>query len=64
MSKSVIPTKLACTREENDALISTLRACNAAAQLVSDVAWDRRIFRNYDLRAVTYGRVRGMGLGA
>jgi putative transposase len=64
VSKSVIPVKLVCTREENDALVSTLRACNAAAQLVSDVAWDRRIFRNYDLRAVTYGRVRGMGLGA
>jgi len=64
VSKSVIPVKLVCTREENDALVSTLRACNAAAQLVSDVAWDRRIFRNYDIRAVTYGRVRGMGLGA
>ena len=31
---------------------------------MSDVAWDRRIVRNDDLRAVTDGRVRGLGLGA
>ena len=64
MSKVVVPVKLACSREENDALVATLRACNTAAQVVSDTAWGRQIFRNYALRKVTYGQVREMGLGA
>lgn len=64
MSKGVVPVKLVCSRESNKALVDTLRSCNSAAQGVSDVAWDRRIFRNYSLRAVTYGQVRAMGLGS
>jgi IS605 OrfB family transposase len=48
-----------------DDLTATLRACNAAANQVAEVAWDRRIFRNFCLRSVTYGDVRTrFGLGA
>jgi IS605 OrfB family transposase len=64
MSKLVIPVKLVCSREESDALVRTLRACNAAAQMVSDLAWDRRIFRRFSLQQVAYGQVKDMGLGA
>jgi len=31
----------------NSDLVATLRACNAAASRVSDIAWDRWIIRNY-----------------
>lgn len=63
-SKFVVPVKLVSSRKDNDALINTLRLCNDAAQMVSNVAWERRIFRNYDLRAVTYGRVKTLVPGA
>lgn len=65
MSKIVITVKLVADRHVTDDLIATLRVCNAAANQVAEVAWDRHIFRNYSLRSVTYGDVRSrFGLGA
>ena len=65
VSKIVAPVKLIPDRQRAADLMATLRACNAAANHVSDVAWDRRIFRNFALRSVTYGDVRSrFGLGA
>lgn len=65
MSKIVVSVKLVPDRRGTDSLVATLRACNAAANWVSGVAWDRRIFRNFSLRSVAYGEVRGrFGLGA
>ncbi len=65
MSKIVVPVKLIPDRQRAADLVATLRACNAAANHVSDVAWGRRIFRNFALRSVTYGDVRSrFGLGA
>lgn len=65
MSKVVVPVKLVPDRRDTDSLTATLRACNAAANWVSGVAWDRRIFRNFDLRKVAYGEVRSrFGLGS
>ena len=37
------------------ALRQTLVACNAAANAVSGLAWDRRVFRAFDLQKVAYG---------
>lgn len=60
-----MPVKLVADRPTTGSLVATLRACNAAANHVSDVAWERGIFRNFSLRAVTYGDVRStFGLGA
>lgn len=65
MSKIVITVKLVADRHVTDDLIATLRVCNAAANQVAEVAWDRHIFRNYSLRSVTHGDVRSrFGLGA
>jgi len=65
MSKIVIPVKLVPDRQVNSDLVATLRACNAAANHISDVAWDRRVFRKYDLQQISYGDVRSIyGLGS
>ena len=65
MSRIVVPVKLVADRKATDDLVATLRACNAAANHVSGVAWERGIFRNFSLRAVTYGDIRStFGLGA
>jgi IS605 OrfB family transposase len=51
--------------EQQRALARTLRACNAAANAVSAIAWERRVFRAYSLQEVTYGTVRtDFGLAA
>jgi len=49
----------------NSDLVATLRTCNAAANRVSDIAWDHWIIRNYLLKKKTYGEVRPVfGLGS
>lgn len=63
--KLVVQVKLCPDRAQTAALTATLRACNDAADWVSATAFDRRIWRNYDLRNVCYGTVRSRwGLGA
>ena len=65
MSTIVVPVKLMPDRQVNSDLVATLRACNAAANHISDVAWDRRVFRKYDLHQISYGDVRSLyGLGS
>jgi putative transposase len=46
------------------ALRATLALANQAANRVSEVAWEQRVFRNYDLRRITYSEVRELGLSA
>lgn len=62
--KLTLRVKLTPDKSQHDSLVSTLERANAAAIEVSAVAWNRRIFRNYDLRAVTYGDVKALGFGA
>jgi putative transposase len=63
--KLVAQIKLLPTTEQAQALASTLEACNRAANWVSKVAWDQKVFRNYDLRSRTYGQVKAeFGLSA
>jgi IS605 OrfB family transposase len=65
VSKIVVPVKLVPDHQVNSDLVATLRVCNVAANHISDVAWNRRIFRKYDLQQVSYGEVRSIyGLGA
>jgi putative transposase len=46
------------------ALQATLDVANQAANAVSEVAWERRVFRCYELQRITYGQVRALGLSA
>lgn len=52
------------TPAQEAALADTLRLCNETANLVSRIAWETKTFRNYDLRAHTYGELKNMGLSA
>ncbi|MCA2188730.1 transposase, partial [Nonomuraea cavernae] len=56
--KLVVQVKLLPTPEQAAALEATLRAVNDAATWVSQLAHDRRVFRNYDLRRHVYGQVK------
>jgi IS605 OrfB family transposase len=65
MSIGVVTVKLTCDRVTSRALADTLRVCNEAANAVSKVAFERRLFKGRDLRPVTYGLCRNQhGLGA
>jgi putative transposase len=54
----VVQVKLLPTPEQAAALAATLRAVNRAANEVSRLAFQRKIFRGYDLRKITYGWVK------
>ena len=43
---------------------ATLRECNDAANWVSQVAFERGVPREYELRKYTYAELRSRGLGA
>ncbi|MFG2000941.1 hypothetical protein ACGFNU_17520 [Spirillospora sp. NPDC048911] len=61
----VVQMKLLPTPEQAAALAATLRACNAAADHVSVVAFDREVFSRNDLQKITYGEVKAVfGLSA
>jgi IS605 OrfB family transposase len=62
--KLVVQVKLVPTREQEPALAATLHACNTAANLVSTVAFEQKIKRNFDLRRRTYHELKARGLGA
>ena len=62
--KIVVQVKLLPDASEAAALEATLRALNDAANIVSAVAFDRRVFREYDLRRHVYGDLKARGLGA
>lgn len=62
--KRVVQVKLLPTLEQDQLLASTLLMCNQAATMVARVAHKRRVFRNYDLRKITYADVRDRGLGS
>lgn len=56
--KLVVQVKLLPTPEQASALESTLRACNAAASEVAEVARGIDCYRNYDLRRHTYDGIK------
>ncbi|WP_326644476.1 transposase [Streptosporangium sp. NBC_01755] len=62
--KFVVQVRLFPTPAQEAALADTLRLCNDAANLVSGVAWETKVFRNYDLRLHSYGDLKAMGLSA
>ena len=63
--KQVVQVRLQADTSQLDVLARTLIACNATANLVSDVAHTQRVFRSRDLRAITYAQARQhAGLGS
>jgi len=63
--KLVVQVKLMPSPEQAAALDATLRACNAAACRVSEVAFEQGCFRNFALRKLVYGELKDAGgLGA
>lgn len=62
--KLIVQLKLIPSSEQATGLTATLRACNRAANQVSEIAFARRVFRNYRLRRLTYARLRADGLDA
>jgi putative transposase len=62
--KIVVQVRLLPDAGQAAALASALRAVNDAANLVSAVAFDRRVFREYALRKLVYGDLKARGLGA
>ncbi|MEW2328881.1 hypothetical protein AB0880_13865 [Micromonospora chersina] len=63
--KLVVQVKLLPTTEQATALEATLRACNAAACDVAQLARDVGCYRNYDLRRHVYQGIKtDYGLGA
>jgi hypothetical protein len=62
--KIVVQVKLLPDTAEASVLGATLRTVNDAANMVSAVAFDRRVFREYALRKHTYGDLKDRGLGA
>lgn len=63
--KLIAQVKLHTTLEQAESLRRTLEAANAAANYISDTAWQQRSFGQYDLHKLTYYIVReNFGLSA
>lgn len=61
MIMSVLVTemlKLAPTREQADALLDTMRACNAASSRAAEVAFEHRTANKVKLQPLVYGELR------
>ena len=56
--KLTAQVKLLPTQEQIDALKETLNRVNLACQFISDVAWETKTFRQYDLHHKVYYSVR------
>ncbi|MFC9270379.1 RNA-guided endonuclease InsQ/TnpB family protein [Streptomyces zhihengii] len=62
--KIVTQVKLTPSPEVAAVLESTLHTVNEHANRVSVLAFERRVFRNYDLRKIAYAEVREAGIGS
>ena len=62
--KLVVQVKLLPSADQAEAMRATLHAANDAANRVSKVAHDKRVFRNFALRKHTYEDIRAAGLGS
>ena len=62
--KLAVQVKLLPSADQAGALQATLHAVNAAANQVSQVAYEKKVFRNFALRKHTYQDIRAAGLGS
>lgn len=56
--KLIAQLKLQPTEQQADALQRTMEAANRAANYLSDLAWDTKQFRQYDLHHAAYYAIR------
>jgi len=56
--KLIAQVKLTPTDAQADALLRTLEAANAACETVSELAWDTRTFKKFDLQKLCYLSIR------
>ena len=59
-----VQVQLLADADQRAALQATLALTNQAANLGSEIAWQRRAFRTYDLQQLAYGQIRALGLSA
>lgn len=65
VSNIVVPIKIQTDRKTTDDLGATLRACNAAANYMSTLAWESREFSKFGIHRLVYAKVKEeFGLGA
>jgi putative transposase len=62
--KLAVQVRLLPDTAQEAALRATLDLANEAANLVSEVAWERCVFRTFGLQRITYGQIRALGLSA
>jgi IS605 OrfB family transposase len=62
--KIVVQVKLQPAAQDAAALRATLRDCNAGADYVSRVAFEKKEFSRFGLQKLVYGELRARGLGA
>jgi IS605 OrfB family transposase len=62
--KIVVAVRLFPDAAQQAALRATLELCNAAADIASAEAYQRRVFAKQSLQRLTYGRLEDMGLSA
>jgi IS605 OrfB family transposase len=62
--KRVVRVKLRVTPEQSDTLARTLRLCNEAARQISNQAFERSVFRKFDLQKISYADTLELGMGA
>ena len=63
--KLIAQVKLQTTTESHAALIQTMKSANAAANALSDFAWETQCFRQYDLHKAKYFELKdAFGLSA
>jgi putative transposase len=62
--KLTIQVRLLPDPAQQAALQATLDLTSQAANLVSEMAWQRGVFRCHDLQRISYGQVRALGLSA
>ncbi len=56
--KLIAQVKLVPTEEQNTSLLSTMERVNAAANFISDIAWETCEFGQYDLHHLCYATIR------
>ncbi|MBX6767635.1 MAG: transposase, partial [Actinomadura rubrobrunea] len=62
--KLVVQVRLLPTPEQAEALAETLHACNSAADYVSRMAFERKVFARAALQKLVYAEVKARGLSA
>jgi predicted transposase len=58
--KLTLKIKLLPTDEQANLLLDTMKEANAACNAISDVAWEKRIFNNFDLHHEVYHKYKAL----